>query len=88
MDDTAEPPLLVITAAVWLTLEINGEKVVIDINRLAREPYWSLNVPVMPDCEVKLVRNADIEEDFAMFSLTIQRTVNGRQEGSGQTNPV
>ena len=72
-----EPPLQVVTASVWLTINLNGERAVIDINRLLREPYWSISLWEKPEGEITLTRNDDINEGFAKFNLTIQRTVDG-----------
>ncbi len=69
--------LHIVTATVVLTLDINGQKAVIDINRLAREPFWSINVWEKPEGEVTLTRNPEIEEEFAKFRLTIGSAVDG-----------
>ena len=70
-------PLQVVTASVWLTINLNGQQAVIDINRLLREPYWSISLREKPEGEITLTRNDDINEGFAKFNLTIQRTVDG-----------
>ena len=72
-----EARLQIVTATVVLTLDINGQKAVIDINLLAREPFWSINVWEKPEGEVTLTRNPEIEEEFAKFSLTIGSAVDG-----------
>jgi hypothetical protein len=81
MHDSNQKPdearLQIVTATVVLTLDINGQKAVIDINRLMREPYWSISVWEKPEGEITLTRNEEIEEEFAKFNLTIGKTVDG-----------
>jgi hypothetical protein len=72
-----EARLQIVTATVVLTLDINGQKAVIDINRLARDPFWSISVWEKPEGEITLTRNEEIEEEFARFNLTIGKTVDG-----------
>ena len=72
-----EPRLQIVTASVNLTIDLNGQRVVLDINRLLREPFWSLNLWEVPEGEITLTRNEDIEDDFAKFHLTIQKAVDG-----------
>jgi hypothetical protein len=69
--------LQIVTATVCLTININGQKAVIDINRLAREPFWSISVWEKPEGEITLTRNEEVEEEFARFNLTIGNAVNG-----------
>ena len=69
--------LQIVTATVCLTVNINGQKAVIDINRLAREPFWSISVWEKPDGDIVLTRNEEVEEEFARFNLTIGKTVDG-----------
>lgn len=81
MQDSDQRPdetrLQIVTATVCLTVNINGQKAVIDINRLAREPFWSISVWEKPEGEITLTRNEEIEEEFAKFNLTIGKTVDG-----------
>lgn len=72
-----EPKLQIVTASVCLKIDLNGQKAVIDINRLLREPYWSISLWEKPEGEITLSRNDEIEEDYAKFNLTIQGTVDG-----------
>lgn len=69
--------LQIVNATVWLMIEIGGERVEIDINRLMREPFWSISLHSKHEGEVILTRNPEIEEEFAKFSLTIGKTVDG-----------
>jgi hypothetical protein len=70
--------LQIVTASVNLTIDLNGEKLVLDINRLMREPYWSISLWDKPEGEVTLTRDDDAQEDdFAKFHLTIQKAVDG-----------
>jgi hypothetical protein len=81
MHDSNQKPdearLQIVTATVCLTININGQKAVIDINRLAREPFWSISVWEKPDGDIVLTRNEEVEEEFARFNLTIGKTVDG-----------
>jgi hypothetical protein len=72
-----EPRLQIVTASVHLTIDIHGQRAVIDINRLLREPFWSLSLWEVPEGEITLTRNEDIDDDFAKFNLTIQKAVDG-----------
>jgi len=78
MDQDVEvDPVRVITATVCLTVNLNGQRAVIDINRFPREPYWSIDVWEKPEGEITLTRNEDRNETFAAFNLTIQQAVDG-----------
>ena len=66
-----QPPLQVVTATVSLTLDLNGQRAVIDINRLARDPFWSIAVRDTPGGEITMSRNADIEPEYAAFDIKV-----------------